>query len=297
MHISFVTYNEKPALTPDDELLAAYFRTKGISVSPAAWNDDAVDWKQYDVIVLRSTWDYHKKIDHFNSWLDKLHQLGCYVLNPVAIIKLNQNKKYLTHLLGQGKHIPPFVFYRQNSAASLDQILVTNQWEKAVVKPAVSGGSFNTWITSGSTAKSAQAEFERMLAAGDVIVQKFMNEIVEQGELSLMFFNKIFSHAVLKRATQGDFRVQSQFGGTVKSVVPDEDIIQYATSLLADIDEPLLYARVDGVVSGGQFYLMELELIEPALFMVYHPDSCENFFRAFEALISTANKQIRDQNS
>jgi len=291
MHISFVTYNEKSELTPDDELLADYLRTKGISVSPAAWNDDAVDWKQYDAIVLRSTWDYHKKIDHFNVWLDKLEQLRCNVLNPVAIIKWNQNKKYLVDLINQGKHIPSFVFCAQNNYASLEEILAVTQWEKVVVKPAVSGGSFNTWVTTVSAAKSAQPEFESMLAGGDVIVQKFMNEIVGEGELSLMFFNKVFSHAVLKKASQGDFRVQSQFGGTVENVQPGDDIIQYATSLLDDIDEPLLYARVDGVVSDGQFFLMELELIEPALFMAYHPNACENFFGALETLIS--NMPIR----
>lgn len=285
MHISFVTNEAWPSLTPDDQLLADYLRNEGVLVTASIWNDEHVDWSVFDAIALRSTWDYHHKINEFNAWLDRLAADGCPVLNPVSIVKWNLNKGYLVELQDAEKHVPPFAFCRQNSNVSLQQLFETRGFVKAVVKPAVSGGSFNTWVSDASSATDDEPKFKAMLETGDVIVQKFMDEIVDEGELSIMFFNKKYSHTILKKAKRGDFRVQSKFGGTVEKFEPTEDIIQYAASLLHDINEPLLYARVDGVVSDGRFYLMELELIEPALFMEYDAKACENFYRALQALL------------
>jgi glutathione synthase/RimK-type ligase-like ATP-grasp enzyme len=288
MHISFVTYNEKPELTADDEQLASYLRKKDISVSAAVWSDETINWAKFDVIVLRSMWDYHTKIAAFNLWLDKLEKLGCVVLNPVSVIKWNLNKKYLVDLFNAGKHVPPLQFCPQNSDANLPQLLKANNWSKAVVKPAVSGGSFNTWVVALSDVDLHEAKFGEMLKDGDVIVQKFMDEVPEHGELSLIFFNKIFSHAILKKAKQGDFRVQAQFGGTTEIISPNEALLQYTTSLLTDIEEPLLYARVDGILVNDSFYLMELELIEPVLFINGNETACEQFHRALVNLHASA---------
>jgi glutathione synthase/RimK-type ligase-like ATP-grasp enzyme len=284
VHISFVTNEAWPSLTPDDQLLADYLRNKGVLVTASIWNDKHIDWSMFDAIILRSTWDYHQKIDEFKVWLKRLEAASRPVLNPVSIVKWNLNKGYLVELHDAEKHVPPFAFCRQNSNESLQQLFETRGFAKAVVKPAVSGGSFNTWVSDASSAIDDEPKFKAMLDTGDVIVQKFMDEIVDEGELSLMFFNKKYSHTILKRAKQGDFRVQSKFGGTVEKFEPAQEIVQYAESLLTEIKEPLLYARVDGVVSNGRFYLMELELIEPALFMEYDAKACENFYRALQAL-------------
>ena len=285
MHISFVTNEAWPSLTTDDQLLADHLRNKGILVTASIWNDKDIDWSLFDAIVIRSTWDYHQKVDEFNAWLERLATLKRPVLNPVSILKWNLNKGYLVELHDDDKHVPPFAFCRQGSSVSLQELFETRGFTKAVVKPAVSGGSFNTWVSDALSAIEDEPKFRSMLETGDVIVQKFMDEIVEDGELSLMFFNKQYSHTILKKVKKGDFRVQSKFGGTVEKFEPAEAIIQYAGSLLADIEEPLLYARVDGVVSDGRFYLMELELIEPALFMAFDENASKNFHRALQALV------------
>ncbi len=283
MLLCFVTCYKYPALSPDDQLLAGYLSKRGIIVSPAIWDDPAVNWQKFDGIVLRSMWDYHTKIHEFNIWLNKLEQLGGKVLNPIEVIRWNQNKRYLVDLAAEGALVPPLQFCLKNSADTLASVMKTNGWNKAVVKPAVSGGAYNTWKT-GDTETDDQ-RFAEMLLQGDVIVQKFMDEITTCGEISLMFFNKKFSHAVLKRAQQGDFRVQSEFGGSVEPVYPDETVLTAAGKLLNDIAEPLLYARVDGLVlNNNEFYLMELELIEPALFMRIDQNACENFYEALLTL-------------
>ena len=133
---------------------------------------------------------------------------------------------------------------------------------------------------------------KRIATTYPVIVQKFMDEIINEGELSLIFFNKQFSHAISKKPKVGDFRVQQKFGGTAEPVVPDKKIIQQAAELLNSINESLLYARVDGVVAADdKFYLMELELIEPRLSVSSDVKACEKFYEAFLQLLHV-NKQV-----
>ncbi|SHM10627.1 RimK family alpha-L-glutamate ligase [Mucilaginibacter sp. OK098] len=285
MKICFVTCSKEPLLTNDDLLLSKYLLNKNIVVVPAIWDDITVNWQAYDAIILRSMWDYHTRIDEFNAWLDKLELLGCIVLNSVSIVKWNQNKKYLADLSPLGALLPPYHFCLQNSIIRLTDIMAINNWDKAVIKPAVSGGSFNTWTTTALSAAADELRFAEMLQYGDVIVQKFMDEIITNGELSLLFFNKKFSHAILKKAKPGDFRVQAQFGGTDEPAYPVESVLKKAQSLLNTINKPLLYARVDGILlNNDEFYLMELELIEPALFIGSNENACENFYEALHNL-------------
>ncbi|MEO6630308.1 MAG: hypothetical protein ABIN13_01260 [Mucilaginibacter sp.] len=282
----FCNVQQEPALTEDDLLLSRYLLTKNIIVEPALWDDIKINWQAYDAIVLRSMWDYHTRIDEFNIWLDKLEALSCKVLNPVSIVKWNQNKKYLAQLSQQRALVPPHHFSPQNSNTRLSHIMAVNSWDKAAVKPAISGGSFNTWTTTVLDVGFNEVNFTQMLQQGDVIVQKFMDEVIINGELSLMFFDKKFSHAVVKKAKSGDFRVQAQFGGIATTVFPGETILKSAGALLNTIEEPLLYARVDGIIADdGAFYLMELELIEPVLFIGTDEIACDNFYIAFRNLL------------
>ncbi|HEY2582103.1 MAG TPA: hypothetical protein VGI43_09855, partial [Mucilaginibacter sp.] len=134
------------------------------------------------------------------------------------------------------------------------------------------------------------ARLNDLLKTGGYLVQKFIEEITE-GELSLIFFNKVFSHAVVKKPRTGDFRVQKDHGGTVEGFYPGEKTIAEAAAFLLDIKEPLLYARVDGVIINADFYLMELELIEPALFFTKNENAPKNFYRAFTDLLPIAKAQ------
>lgn len=281
MHVAFVTYDKLPDLYEDDKILAKYLSGKNITVTPTVWDDVAVNWKQFDAIILRSMWDYFEKPVAFDQWLDKLENLGCNVMNPISVVKWNQDKNYFDNFSAKGVALPPYIICSKNNNHLLKQILENNGWNKAVVKPAISGGAYNTWITNTDSAIEDETKFVALLKEGDVIVQSFVEEIVTKGELSLIFFNKKFSHAICKKVKKGDFRVQTQFGGTSEVIIPGENILMQATDMLNNIEEPLLYARVDGVVTDdGRFLLMELELIEPLLSVFIHDKACENFHDA-----------------
>nr|MDQ3016487.1 hypothetical protein [Bacteroidota bacterium] len=260
MLLAFVTYWKLPNLTDDDRLIQQYLQERGFEVRPTLWDDPNVDWEAFDALVLRSMWDYFERPDEFNIWLDKMESLHCLVLNPISIVRWNQNKNYFDEFARKGILLPPYVIIPGNDNQQLEKILADHQWQKAVVKPAISGGAYNTWVTTKDSAADDETRFAELLKSGDVIVQIFVEEIITKGELSLIYFNKKFSHAILKRAKEGDFRIQTQFGGTAEIFQPTHSILRQATDLLNGVEESLLYARVDGVVTDdGRFLLMELE--------------------------------------
>ncbi|HVO73410.1 MAG TPA: hypothetical protein VMT35_05270 [Ignavibacteriaceae bacterium] len=278
---AFVTYSRIPNLTEDDKILAEYLSQKNISVRPVLWDDETVDWQRFDAVILRSMWDYFERPEEFNKWIDKLERLGCKVLNPLSIVRWNRNKNYFDDFSGKGFSLPPYVICIRRKNESLKKIMEDKGLRKAVVKPAVSGGAYNTWITSIDTADADQVRFTELLEKGDVIIQQFVEEIITKGELSLVFFNREFSHAFRKKVKPGDFRVQSQFGGTEEAIDPDDYVLNCSANILNSITGPLLYARVDGVIrDDGEFLLMELELIEPSLSVAGNDRACENFYAA-----------------
>lgn len=286
IHLAFATYSNLPALSADDLTLANYLSTKNIKVTAAIWDDENIDWTQFDAVIIRSTWDYFTNALAFDIWLEKLSLSGCQIMNPLSVIHWNKNKNYFNDLKSQGFNFPPYYFLEQGSIADLPQLLRNEHWQKAVIKPAVSGGAHNTWITTTASIQTDIPRLKAMLDQGDVIVQKFMDEIVTTGEISLIFFNKQFSHAVCKKAISGDFRVQEQFGGTITSITPNNHLIQQAQEILNNIPEDLLYARVDGLIlDENDLCLMELELIEPSLFLSASEQACDSFYQALHQLL------------
>jgi hypothetical protein len=253
MLIALVTCARLPRLTKDDRLLAEALRELDAETQAVIWDDPSVNWTSFDAIVVRSTWDYHLRIDDFLAWLDRLEACRARVWNPVPVLRWNANKSYLHDL-----DVPrvPTVFVPRGGDTGV--AMRTHGWLRAVVKPAVSATAFETHVVESGG-----------LATRDVLVQPFVDEVVSEGEWSLLFFGGQYSHAVLKRVREGDFRVQSDFGGTAEVSDPRQELVAQAARVISAAP-PALYARVDGVVIAGVFTLMELELIEPVLFLGMH---------------------------
>ncbi|MEM6805573.1 MAG: hypothetical protein AAF696_29520 [Bacteroidota bacterium] len=281
--IAFLTCERFQRLTSSDQLVADYLERKEISCEPVVWNDPAINWDQFDLLLVRSVWDYHLLFEEWVAFLQKLMEHKRKVLNPIDVLLWNSDKRYLQEILGDQKQVP-FQIFEQGSEIDLKALMSTASWEKLVVKPTVSASGFKTWSCHISEATAKQEEFELLLKERDLIVQEFAPEVVEQGEWSLVFFDKVFSHAVLKRVKVGEFRVQSDYGGTSEKGEAPSSAIQTAQDILDGIPSPICYARVDGIMRDGAFYLMELELIEPELFV----DQVRGSEKAFGAAILKA---------
>jgi hypothetical protein len=214
------------------------------------------------------------------TWLSFIESLSTIIHNPVRVVRWNLHKKYLLELSQQGATLPPTVWVQQKSSIALSLILNENGWKRAVVKPAISATAHNTFVTTVEEAILHQKSFIEQVQQGDVLVQQFMTEVQDEGEWSLIFFDKKFSHAVLKRARVNDFRVQDNFGGTYAVLDPPQLALDQAHQILTLIPELLLYARVDGIISQNKFLLMELELIEPVLFLRESKTAIHNLVKA-----------------
>jgi len=280
MNLGILTCARLPELLESDQKLIPLFHKHSITAKAVIWDDESIDWTTFDYLLFRNTWDYYQKEAAFNDWLQKIESLGIKTLNPIATIQKNKHKFYLKELENKGVLILPTIFLEKNSNKNLDAILPKN-WQKIVIKPAFSAGSYLTKLVDRSEIASIQNEFQEHLITKDFLLQEFSPEIKHLGETSFIFFNRIFSHAINKKPTEGDFRVQIQYGGKYTLLEPSIELINQAKQVLEQIPEKLLYARIDGIVKENQLHLMEIELIEPDLYFDIAIGSRERFVEAF----------------
>lgn len=272
LHLAFVTSADLPGIHADDVGLAASLRRLHVEPTACIWSDPGVDWSRFDAVLIRTTWDYFKRYPEFLQWLDALPVPA---INNAQLLRWNSDKRYLLQLEQLGVAIIPT---RVVAGRELARALSPMSGHEVVLKPTVSGGG---WHTVRGTV--GDPGFEQAVAtlpeAFDYLLQPFVPEVVSDGEWSLLFFDGRFSHAVLKRAAPGDYRVQAIFGGSEEALAPSPAILagaERALQAVAAIGHPdHAYARVDGVVVGGRFLVMELEMIEPYLFLAHCPPAAE----------------------
>jgi glutathione synthase/RimK-type ligase-like ATP-grasp enzyme len=281
--VALITYSGVPAITTDDRLLRDALVARGAEVDARPW-DARTDWSSYHRLVLRSCWNFHHRPKEFLLWVNEVKERHDGSLrNSPALVQWSVDKRYLMDLEAGGVAIVPTIWVSAadgEPAPNLDELIATQGWkEGAVVKPAISATAHQTWLVEPSGASAHQPRFESLLATSPsgVMVQPFLPEI-RDGEWSLVFLGGEFSHAVVKRPADGDFRVQNDFGGSVERREPSAELIEDGLAVLSAAAratntrvEDILYARVDGIVRDESLLLMELEVIEPALFFSHAP--------------------------
>ncbi|RZK39622.1 MAG: hypothetical protein EOO90_18050 [Pedobacter sp.] len=290
MKIALVTYEYKASqdssnLTHEDDSLISYLQEKDFTIDKVIWNDAEVIWENYDLVVLKSPWDYFNLIDKFYAWLNDLQNRKITLLNPIEIVKWNANKNYLSDIDAQGLKIAPCLFLKTGEKVELEQYFKKLGVEKLIVKPVVSGGSKNTFKVTLTNLEEVNVKLNKLLENEEFIVQPFLEEVERNGEWSFIFFGGKFSHALIKKAKAGDFRVQHSHGGTIHPQTPSIELIETAKEYVDHFAKDCLYARVDGVFVNDEFLLMELELIEPYLFLDTDSKSLENYHKALSTFI------------
>jgi hypothetical protein len=283
LKVALATYSGNPQLCDDDRLLLPEFDRAGVSCTIVVWDDPTVNWMTFDTVVLRSCWDYHLRPQSFIAWLKALDSLDVVVFNAVSTLLGNIDKRYLRGINADDVVIPESYWITAGSQVSLEELIVGLGWNEVVIKPTVSASAFETWRSSRTAAPTDEDRFRSLVDARDAVVQRFMPEIMQAGELSLVFIAGGYSHAIVKRPRQGDFRVQEDFGGSRHSVTPPDAIAQAAERIVRLHAPTALYARVDGIVKGDKLVLMELELIDPMLFFGYSADAPHRFVAAVQS--------------
>lgn len=282
--IAFVTAEEWRELYLDDHPAVAALTGRGHVVDAAIWDDPSIDWTAYDAVVLRSCWDYYLKPHAFAAWIDDLDRRSVRLWNPAATLRWNLDKIYLAELAGRGVRITPTIF--PDRGASLPEIIRSQGWRDAVIKPRVSAAGYRTIRTSPADATTHQADLDDLLAHGGALVQQFVPQIETGGEWSFIFLGGAFSHAVRKRPAPGEFRIQVQYGGSIEPEDPGASLIGQARQVMEQVDHPWMYARVDGCDVDGRLLLMELELLEPSLYLLQGDGAADRFADAIEASLT-----------
>ncbi|MBX0291617.1 hypothetical protein K3G63_14295 [Hymenobacter sp. HSC-4F20] len=289
MNIALVTCESlaqyaAPNVDDEDSLLTRYLREQGHTVEPRVWTNPAVDWLRYDVVVVKSPWDYFDRVGEFYQWLDRMEGLGVKLLNPAATVRWNADKKYLLDMQAAGVRIVPTHWLSRGQAVETDSLFETLGHDTLVVKPAVSGGAKNTFVLTRQESAIRQPQLEQLLRDEDFLVQPFQPQIQKEGEWSLIYFGGEFSHCVLKTPKSGDFRVQHYLGGGIEPRPAPAHLRQAADAIVRAFATGCLYARVDGLDQDGEFLLMELELIEPFLYLASSEGSLQRYESALQQL-------------
>ena len=288
INIALLTCQRLPELTAADQVLIPELAQYNIKASPVVWDDPSINWNDFNFLIFRNTWDYYEKESKFNLWLHQIEMLGIKTLNTLTTIKQNKHKFYLRELNNEGIQVIPTIFIDTTKALHL-AALIPQHWKKAVIKPAFSAGSYLTTVFETTDVDKISSQYQSIASEKELLLQEFMPQIQTLGETSFIFFNKKFSHCVNKKPAEGDFRVQVQFGGTYTCVDPEPELIAKAQKIVDTFQEPLLYARVDGIVVENELLLMEIECIEPDLYFNLCEGSMQRFVASVVEIIAQTN--------
>jgi glutathione synthase/RimK-type ligase-like ATP-grasp enzyme len=275
--LALITWSGLPQGAESERLMLPHLAAAGVETEIVDWRSSDCDFSKFSLIVLRSCWDYHLRAAEFIDWLQGVAQ-ATPVLNPIDTILWNHSKFYLREVEALGIETAPTIFVSGSGPIASSRWHEIQSWKKSVIKPAVSASAHKTWLFEGAAVPS-EDELKSRMEGEAFLIQQFIPEIEAQGEISFIYIDGAYSHAVLKRPAEGDFRVQKEHGGSAELFHPDSQLLVRASQIAASVPQvrDSLYCRIDAVARGGKLVMMELELIEPELFLGLAQGATERF--------------------
>lgn len=285
--LAFLTLEDRSDFVIDDALALAELDRRGVQVDEVPWQTPGVDWRGYDGVVIRTTWDYQRHLDRFLELMDHIEGLSVPLANRSSLVRWNARKTYLADLERRGVKIVPTRWGRGLSAADVLALPGRVGAPECVLKPVIGANADDAYRVSAATSEEQARAIAARYADREWLAQPFVDSILVEGEYSLFHFDGALSHAIVKRPGPGDFRVQEEHGGIIEPWTPDADAIRTATAILAALDDMPLQARTDLVhLADGSLALMELELIEPSLYFRMNAGAPRNFADTLETWLS-----------
>jgi hypothetical protein len=274
--VAFLTMRDPTGYVIDDDLTREPLRALQWEMEMVPWDLPGVRWEDYACVVIRSPWDWVYAPDAFLGVLEEIDR-RTRLHNGLSVVRWNLHKTYLRDLAARGVATVPTIYRERLRPGELGALLDELGACEAVIKPQVGCNAEGAHRVPERSA----AEIEAYFSSCALMAQPFVRAVLEEGEYSLFFFAGAYSHAVRKSPRAGDFRVQEEHGGAIEAVVASEALRAAAEATIGALDEVPLYARIDLVRgNAGGFWLMELELVEPSLYLRMHPQAPERFARA-----------------
>jgi hypothetical protein len=282
--VAFLTLHDPTGFVIDDELAVLPLARRGWHVETLPWNRAGVDWRRFDLVVIRSTWDYQHHAEQFLGVLETIERAGVRLENGSEIARWNMPKTYLRELAARGIETVPTFWRDALAPGELVPLFEELRSDEGVIKPVMSANAQGAWRLDRATVRSQAAEIETYFANRPLMLQPFERGIVEEGEFSMMYFNGVHSHSILKVPKRGDFRAQEEHGSEIRLVTPEPALLAAGNAAVAAAGRKLLYARADFVRNDDVFRLMELELVEPAIYLRTDPGAPDRFADAIASL-------------
>jgi hypothetical protein len=284
---AFLTMENTEGWSIDADLAIPPLRALGWQIDTVAWRSPGVDWDAYDAVYIGTPWDYPEDVAHFIRVLERIDRSRAVLVNDFELVRWGIPKTYLRDLEARGADIVPSLWFECLLPEQLTSFFQALRSDRMIIKPVVSANAADTFLLDrNDTADKAKLLLDTFRDRA-FLVQPFIENIRTEGEYSLFYFSGTLSHAIQKVPKARDFRVQEEHGATIKAVVPDASLVACADRILGLVKPQPVYARCD-LVRGpdGRFLLMELELIEPSMYLRMHPEAPQRFAVAFDRYVA-----------
>ncbi|MBJ6128040.1 ATP-grasp domain-containing protein [Microvirga splendida] len=271
--ILIATCSEYPHPTPNLEALVNALRAHGTEAAYLPWKTTPLEtFVAADAVLPLCCWDYYDDPGRFLGWIDAREARGARLLNPPELLRWNFRKTYLLDMAAAGHAVPKTFHLQEASRPAIAERMEAEGWSVAVAKPVSS--------QSGHGVRKIDRSNMDRWPTGEVLLQEYQDDIGALGETTMTFIEGVFSHAVRRVLKAGEWRANAQYGITYERVAVSRDVIDAAQAYIDFLPQAPLYARVDGLVRSTGFMLMELELIDPYLYLEFAPGSADVMARA-----------------
>jgi hypothetical protein len=286
MDIGIVSASTERRIAPDDAALLNELWGRGWSAARVAWDDPLVRWDHFDLLVVRSTWNYSLQHARFIRWVDRTSRVSS-LWNRPSTLRWNTSKTYLRDLEARGIPVIPTLWFEQGSRVTAEELLRRVAGGRCVVKPVVSAGARHTFVLGPSTPPSRRRRLSRYLALEDLMVQPYLRSVETVGERGLIFLDGEYSHAIRKLPVL--LRRAPRYGSLPAR--PTRGQLSLARRALAACPEPTLYARVDMIQDdAGMWRIGEMELTEPYLYLATRQNAVQDLASAIERKLLSAKR-------
>lgn len=280
--IAYLTMEDMGDFVTDFHLSIAPMQALGWQVETIAWRTP-VDWNEFDAVYICTPWDYPEYAQQFLDVLNSIDASRALLINDLALVHWTLEKTYLRDVERRGSDIVPSTFYDAFESVNCAAFFAEHQTDRIVIKPTVGANAKDTFVLTDPIGEAQRNVLSATFAERAFLVQPFIENIRSEGEFSLFFFNGKYSHAIQKTPKAGDFRVQEEHGADITPVHPEHALLETATALFARIEPLPTYGRGDWVRnSDGRYLLMELELIEPSLYLRTDRNAATRFASALD---------------
>lgn len=273
--------------TIDADLAFPFMRRLGWQIQPVPWRKAACDWNDFAAVYIGTPWDYPQSPLEFIELLETIERSHAVLVNDLALVRWTMHKTYLRDLCDRGIDVVPSSWFETYSAGLLRDAFARFAVDTVVVKPVVSTNATNTFVVGRDFSEELEVQLQTTFGNLACVIQPFIENIRHDGEYSLFYFDSEISHAIRKVPKQGDFRVQEEFGAGITAVQPEQALLDAGNKVLREVRPAPVYARVDFVrSSAGRFLLMELELIEPSMYLRMDSAAPRRFAEAFDKYVT-----------